>query len=100
MLCQSILGQSDDEIIEEYFISDINMRDHSVAALKAVKGKFDKRKFTGAPREAMAETLSFLRLKYGSVSPGYLNSIGFDKHWRDRFVACVPQEKAGTESKL
>jgi Tyrosine phosphatase family len=100
MLCQSILGQSDDDIIEEYFISDVNMRDHSVAALKAVKGKFDKRKFTGAPREAMVETLSFLKLKYGSVCPGYLNAIGFDKHWRDRFLACVPLENAATESKL
>jgi hypothetical protein len=86
MLCQSILKQSDDEIIEEYFKSEV-MRDPSVAAAKVARGRFDKSKFTGAPREAMIETLEFVRERYGSVCPGYLDSIGFDQSWRDRFVA-------------
>jgi hypothetical protein len=88
---------SEEEMIEEYFKSEV-MRDPSVAALKlAQKGRFDKRKFNGAPREAMIATLAFTNGKYGSVCPGYLDAIGFGESWRDRFVACQQQQ---TTSKL
>lgn len=91
MLCQSILGMTDEDMIEEYFISEV-MRDPSVDTQKlAKKGQFDKRQFNGAPREAMIATLKFVKQKYGSVCPGYLDSIGFDKAWRDRFVTCQIQ---------
>jgi hypothetical protein len=85
---------SEEEMIEEYFKSEV-MRDPSVAALKLAnkKGRFDKRKFNGAPREAMIATLVFINGKYGSVCPGYLDAIGFDKPWRDRFVACQQKQK-------
>jgi Tyrosine phosphatase family len=89
MLCQSIMGISDEAIIGDYYQSDFEMRDPSAASAKLVKGRLDKRKFTGAPRKAMKDTLEFLRQKYGSVSPGYLDSIGFTCDWRDRLVACL-----------
>ena len=101
MLCQSILGQSDQEIVDEYFLSDRHMRDRTIVALKAVKGRLDKRKFTGAPREAMVKTLEFIRMKYGATACiGYLDSIGFDKNWRDRFIACQMQNGHAMHSKL
>ena len=101
MLCQSILGQSDQDIIDEYFQSDMHMRDNSVVALKVVKGRLDKSKFTGAPREAMVKTLDFIRMKYGAAACiGYLDSIGFDKNWRDRFIACQMQDNPAIHSKL
>jgi hypothetical protein len=59
-----------------------------------VKGRFDKQKFTGAPREAMVDTLEFVRKKYTAVCPGYLDAIGFDQVWRDRFVACQIQDSS------
>lgn len=101
MLCQSIVGMSDTEIIEEYHRSH-KLSEGSAAALgisdeKLKSGKLDRRVFSGAPRETMEETLTWLRSKYGSVSPGYLDDIGFDSSWRKRFsVALNPQ----TESKL
>eukprot|EP00545_Synedropsis_sp_CCMP1620_P003392 CAMPEP_0119023828 /NCGR_PEP_ID=MMETSP1176-20130426/30715_1 /TAXON_ID=265551 /ORGANISM="Synedropsis recta cf, Strain CCMP1620" /LENGTH=269 /DNA_ID=CAMNT_0006978969 /DNA_START=150 /DNA_END=956 /DNA_ORIENTATION=+ len=81
MLCQSILGMSEEEIIEEYFKSEV-MRNPSVAVKRvAAKGRFDKRKFNGAPRESMIATLAFIKSKHSSICPGYLDSIRFDKSW-------------------
>eukprot|EP00549_Striatella_unipunctata_P026217 CAMPEP_0118697516 /NCGR_PEP_ID=MMETSP0800-20121206/14569_1 /TAXON_ID=210618 ORGANISM="Striatella unipunctata, Strain CCMP2910" /NCGR_SAMPLE_ID=MMETSP0800 /ASSEMBLY_ACC=CAM_ASM_000638 /LENGTH=40 /DNA_ID= /DNA_START= /DNA_END= /DNA_ORIENTATION= len=34
----------------------------------------------------MIDTLKFVRKKYGSVSPGYLDDISFDASWRKRLV--------------
>jgi hypothetical protein len=92
MLCQSILGVSDDEIISDYHRSEAAMS--TSAALQHVVssqrgGKLDKVKFGGAPSEVMETTLSWLRSKYGSVSPGYLDAIGFDDSWRRRFAAAL-----------
>jgi Tyrosine phosphatase family len=96
MLCQSILGMSDDEMIAEYAQSEqlLTLSDDercSTSATKSVKGKFDKQRFAGSPPQAMRDTLAHVRSRYGSVSPGYLNHIGFDEAWRDRFVACQRQ---------
>jgi Tyrosine phosphatase family len=98
MLCQSILLISEKDIIEDYFKSDIMRKDDTSAAaerMKESRGTLDKRVLSGAPREAMIKTLAFVGHKYGSVVPGYLDAIEFDKQWRQRFQAAV-----GTTSKL
>jgi len=90
MLLQSILGATDGEIIDEYHRSDAAMRDPKEIRTGdnrvLEKGNFCKNRFAGAPREAMVDTLVFIRQKYGSVCPGYLDSIGFDAVWRKRFL--------------
>lgn len=93
MLCQSILGLPDENVIADYAKSEC-MRDPSVAAQSLPRGRFDKSKFNGAPRESMVSTLEFIRTKYGTVCPGYLDAIGFDKSWRGRFTNC--QTRGGT----
>lgn len=108
MLLQSLLGVSDEEIIDDYFRSNGNFhkpgKSHdgessvaaaaAAAATKATKGKLDRRIFSGTNRQAMVDTLAFLREHYGSVSPGYLDAIGFDERWRRRLKAVL--EAQGT----
>lgn len=97
MLLQSLLGVSDDEIIEDYFLSNASFQkkkeESSAAAAAATsassKGKLDRTIFSGTNRNAMVATLAFLRSKYGSVSPGYLDQIGFNEQWRRRLIAVL-----------
>jgi hypothetical protein len=103
MLCQSVLGISDDVIIDDYHLSESMLLDSSavtdqLTASVKVTGKIDKRVFSGAPREVMESTLSFLRYKYGSVSPGYLDAIGFHESWQSRLKAVLGQSKAATSN--
>jgi hypothetical protein len=90
MLCQSILGLSDEEIVEDYFKWDI-MRESSASDIVKPrrKGKLDRNMFAGAPREAMLQTLDYVRTKHGSVSPAYVDAIGFDQSWRERLRKAV-----------
>ena len=89
MLLQSMLGISDEEIIEDYFKS--NQMNKGSAATDGIrkKGRLDRRAFSGTSREAMQATLHFLRSKYGSISPGYLDDIGFGPEWRQRLLAVL-----------
>jgi hypothetical protein len=91
MLLQSILGISDETIVEDYFLSNEMLRGKGSAAAEEIRkrGRLDRKFFSGTNREAMVTTLSFLRAKYGSVSPGYLDSIGFDEHWRRRLATVL-----------
>ena len=114
MLLQSLMGVSDDEIVEDYhrsnesFLYKIKSKstevDGSSAAAAAAtttstsgkkqststtKGKLDRNIFSGTNPEAMVTTLQFLRQKYGSVSPGYLDDIGFDDSWRQRLISVL-----------
>ena len=89
MLLQSILGVTDETIVEDYCLSNIMLEgqmQYSSAAADQIRrpGRIDRNFLTGANRPAMETTLSFLRNKYGSVSPGYLDAIGFDRSWRAR----------------
>ena len=120
MLCQSIAGLSDEEIIEDYHLSDqmatnqtttmttgsaamnhaVNKTDDPSSSTDTTKstrkrGKLDRTVFSGAPRVAMVETLSFIRSKYGSVCPGYLDAIGFDSEWRRRYRAAFSLDDSG-----
>lgn len=100
MLLQSLMGASDEDIIEDYYLSNAsaaatanNLAAAAVAATvdgsrtTPVKGRLDRAIFSGTSREAMVDTLAFVRQKYGSVVPGYMDAIGFDQSWRDRLVA-------------
>ena len=103
MLCQSMIGISDEEIIADYHLSDtLRKRDEGSAAADQFggkvkkKGSLDRSVFSGAPKEAMVETLAWIRDQYGSINPGYLDSIGFDRRWRDRFVKVVTKKQSAS----
>lgn len=103
MLCQSMIGLSDEEIIADYHLSDtLRKRDEGSAAADQFggkvkkKGSLDRSVFSGAPKEAMVETLAWIRDQYGSINPGYLDSIGFDRRWRDRFVKVVTKKQSAS----
>ena len=105
MLCQSMIGLNDEEIIADYHLSDaLRKRDEGSAAADQFggkvkkKGKLDRSVFSGAPKEAMIETLAWIRAQYGSINPGYLDSIGFDRQWRDRFVKAVTKKQQSTSA--
>ena len=132
MLLQSILGMKDEDIIEDYFLSNqmLNGDKEGSAAVKDIEmettttttittarpqdltrdgsdGNHDslsssppptssppikrtkQNLFSGTNRHDMKTTLNFLRQKYGSICPGYLDSIGFDSKWRTRLRAVV-----------
>jgi hypothetical protein len=103
MLCQSIVGLSDVDILDDYHKSD-SMRASSASEVMKPrrKGKLDRNVFAGSPREACVGALDFVRSKYGSVCPGYLDAIGFDEQWRRRFrsIAMTKQEASLQISKL
>jgi Tyrosine phosphatase family len=56
---------------------------------KKLSGRLDKRLFVGAPKQVMIDTLLYVRRKYGSICPGYLNHIGFHETWQQRFRHAV-----------
>lgn len=88
MLFQSMVGDSDDDIMEEFAKSQC-VQDLAHVKLKAHFGDVvDSSNLPRADAETMKETLNNVREKYGSVD-GYLDSIGFDASWRRRFVAVV-----------
>jgi len=107
MLLQSILELADDVIIEDYFASDNNIISLSfgsaaaaVAFGKRQHGKLDRTLFSRATREAMVSTLEYMRQKYGSISPGYLNHIGFTDYWRRRIHCRLNVSHRSPKSRL
>ncbi|CAJ1925934.1 unnamed protein product [Cylindrotheca closterium] len=98
MLLQALTEFSDDVIIDDYIASD-NM------AIKALgerdySGGLDHEIFSGATKEAMVSTLDYLRQKYGSISPGYFDHIGFNNIWRRRLRCCLKVTQASTDSRM
>lgn len=104
MLCQSILGVSDDTIISDYHMSERLLNPHdnegSAAASAAIrgeveatsrKGKLSREIFSGSPAKVMASTLDFIRDKYGAVN-NYLDTIGFDSVWRERLITATAND--------
>jgi Tyrosine phosphatase family len=109
MLCQALIGVSDEDMIEDYHMShNQNGGQTSKASSAAVQRatsnqsgavKLDRAIFNSAPRHVMQATLEYLRSEYGSIAPGYLNHIGFDASWQRRFEAVASEsEKLGTGS--
>ena len=103
MLCQSILGTDDDTIIEDYHKSEqfLRKKEESAAVVSVVnskkpeKGKLNKSFFRVSPKEAMIETLAFIRREHGTLY-NYLDFIGFDKSWRERFLRVANENYMGT----
>jgi hypothetical protein len=98
MLLQSLTEFSDDIIINDYIASDsmaitaLGERDYSE--------ELDQKLFSRATKEAMVSTLDYLRQKYGSVSPGYLDHIGFNNMWRRRLRCCLKVTQSSTDSRM
>lgn len=86
VLILSILGVSDEDIVEDYSLSAnvyAEMNDHKamVGALK--QRSVDPKTFLGAPPKVMKETLLAIQKNYGSVDQ-YLDSIGFGEKQRQQ----------------
>jgi len=104
MLCQAILGIEDAIIIQDYHKSDAILKlakkkEHNqsgsaaanvVASSSNERGKLNRQFFSGAPEKAMISTLALIREKYGSIF-GFLDKIGYDDVWRERFLAVMPK---------
>ena len=89
MLLQSIIGISDDDIIEDYHESESLIDTCKADITPSRPGRLNRAMMKRAPRSAMKQTLKYLQERYGSVSPGYLQSIGFDDSWRIRLVTAL-----------
>lgn len=104
MLLQSILGYSDEVIIQDYVLSNQMLGGSAAVADTGMKqtSNMNRNLFSGANQITMRQTLTFLRTTYGSIVPDYTNSIGFDEHWRKRLLAVLipTNHKAGTRSRL
>ena len=104
MLLQSILGYSDELIIQDYVLSNQMLGGSAVAdtGMKQTSNNMNPNLFSGANQSTMRQTLTYLRTTYGSIVPDYTNSIGFDEHWRKRLLAVLipTNHKAGTRSRL
>jgi hypothetical protein len=102
MLLQSMLGVKDEEIVADYYLSNemLKKKDDSsgsaAAAEVLARGRLSRKFFSGTNPEAMITTLDFLRGKYGSVSPGYLDSVGFDSQWRRRLLQVLEESSSPT----
>eukprot|EP00286_Rhodomonas_abbreviata_P018085 CAMPEP_0181305760 /NCGR_PEP_ID=MMETSP1101-20121128/9915_1 /TAXON_ID=46948 /ORGANISM="Rhodomonas abbreviata, Strain Caron Lab Isolate" /LENGTH=318 /DNA_ID=CAMNT_0023411725 /DNA_START=267 /DNA_END=1223 /DNA_ORIENTATION=+ len=92
MLVLSALGVSDEDIINDYVLSDtvyadLNDKSAMVGALQ--QEQLDPERFLRAPRSVMETTIALLRNDYGGAH-AYLESIGFgpDKIERMRAALC------------
>jgi hypothetical protein len=93
MLLQSVAGFSDEEIITEYTISEIEAKDIMAKALQRhANPLIDPDIMSGANKEGMEGALFHLRSTYGSVD-NYLEDIGFDDSWRVRLQQVMVNTK-------
>lgn len=92
MLLQSAAGVEEEDIVADFAEShrfDQSRRGSAAMQAAAERLKMDTSVLSGAPPQVMEETLAFLSREYGSVSPSFLNEIGFDESWRKRLIAGV-----------
>lgn len=85
MLLQAIIGLVDGDMIDDFAASQTELS-ASLSALSHLTMS-DMRVFGSADPAIMVDTLAALRDTYGTVSPNYLDAIGFDESWRERFRA-------------
>jgi len=86
MLVLSMLGVEREAIVADYTLSDtayadLNDKAAMVGALK--QEDLDPDIFLCAPSYVCEDTLNLIDAQYGSVEK-YLDSIGFDKEWREK----------------
>jgi len=91
MLLQSLTEFSDDIIINDYIASDNKSTYFETAEAESNNRyrELDKKRFARATKEDIVSTLDYLRQKHGSISPGYLEHIGFNNMWRRRLRCCL-----------
>ena len=85
MLLQHISGTPDDIIIDDYGRSECVVEIAAKALKHFFNGKVDLSCYATANGSIMEGTLAYIRTKYGSID-SYLDSIGFDQSWRQRFT--------------
>jgi hypothetical protein len=85
MLCESMLGVKDDDIVDDFAQSICIQALAETRYAEIFKGRIDAVGFSHALPQTMMRTLEYLRHKYGSITK-YLDSISFDESWRRRFV--------------
>jgi hypothetical protein len=85
MLCESMLGVKDDDIVDDFAQSICVQALAETRYTEIFQGRVDSVGFSHAPPQTMMLTLEYLRHKYGSITK-YLDSISFDESWRKRFV--------------
>ena len=88
MLILSILGATDEEIIDDYILSDgaykeLNDKKAMVASLQ--QEDLDADVFLTAKAPVMKHTLSYVRSKYGSIQ-SFLNTYGYDDQWQSKLI--------------
>lgn len=86
MLTLSVLGATDEDILNDYVLSDaayseLNDKKAMVAALK--QSDVDPEIFLRAKPQVMKDTMQYIRTEYGSIN-GFLDKYGFDEVWRER----------------
>jgi Tyrosine phosphatase family len=85
MLCQHMIGVDDEAIVQDYFLSHC-IREVALEKVNGyLDGKVDLSCYADCDEQTMRDTLAYLRGKYGGLD-GYLDAIGFDQDWRQRFV--------------
>ena len=107
MLCQSMVGLSRKQIIRDYHRSETETvespaaeqpsRHHHHQPLSSLSPSrnMDQHQFRMAPRQVMVQTLDWIDQTYGSVR-GYLEWIGLDAAWQQRFCAAVTRPTTRT----
>lgn len=106
MLCQSMLGVADADMVADYHESAMRllatksprMETSAAAEHVARPGRLDRRLFSDAPAHVMEQTLAWIRETYGSIEHGYLDHIGFDDGWRQRFTRVVVMSSSSSSS--
>jgi protein tyrosine/serine phosphatase len=85
MLCQSMLGVADEDIVKDFAKSSCIRSLAEKRYEEIFNGKVNVDSFSHASPQTMRLALHYLRNKYGSVA-NYLDSVGFDAAWQNRFV--------------
>ena len=103
MLLQSLTELSDDVIVNDYVESNnkssfFDSPEENTDSGDRAYGQLNRGLFSGATKEAMVATLDYLREKYGSISPGYLEHIGFNNMWRRRLRCCLKVSHVSTDN--
>lgn len=86
MLVLSVLGATDNEILQDYVHSDsayADIGDKDAVVVAMSQKDVDPKVFLRAKPDVMAHVLDYVRTRWGSIN-GYLDQYGFDEGWRNK----------------
>lgn len=86
MLTLSILGASDEEIVDDYVKSDSaykQINDKKAMVVGMSQTGVDPEIFLRAKPQVMKDTIGYIRSNFGSIN-GFLDNYGFNESWRMR----------------